>query len=256
MSAKIHKNYDRQILEESKNNLETRNKWGLGTIAVLILILIIIALLAWKYYYDGKQFRLNYIELEKKLQQQNEPTSLSYENISNDGKSILNEDVFKDLQKKLLEFENNNEFTEKGLSLILLAEKLNTNTTYLSQYINDIKEINFNKYISNLRINYITRLMYEDPYYLRLKIQSLADACGISSRQNFSDLFQEINGIRPTDFIKQRKKSWKSREIVPYLYLHRDKNLPRFVTIFESQKFLCIFRIFINPFLYKFGVVF
>ena len=48
--------------------------------------------------------------------------------------------------------------------------------------------------------------MYEDPYYLRLKIQSLADACGISSRQNFSDLFQEINGIRPTDFIKQRKK--------------------------------------------------
>jgi len=206
LSAKIHKNYDRQILEESKNNLETRNKWGLGTIAVLILILIIIALLAWKYYYDGKQFRLNYIELEKKLQQQNEPTSLSYENISNDGKSILNEDVFKDLQKKLLEFENNNEFTEKGLSLILLAEKLNTNTTYLSQYINDIKEINFNKYISNLRINYITRLMYEDPYYLRLKIQSLADACGISSRQNFSDLFQEINGIRPTDFIKQRKK--------------------------------------------------
>ena len=48
--------------------------------------------------------------------------------------------------------------------------------------------------------------MYDNSYYLQLKIQGLADECGISSRQNFSDLFQEINGIRPTDFIKQRKK--------------------------------------------------
>ncbi|WP_228373937.1 helix-turn-helix domain-containing protein [Epilithonimonas tenax] len=82
---------------------------------------------------------------------------------------------------------------------------LHTNKYYLSQYINDVKGINFSKYLSTLRINYITRLMYENPYYLQIKVQGLADECGIASRQNFSDLFQEINGIRPTDFIKQRK---------------------------------------------------
>ena len=47
-------------------------------------------------------------------------------------------------------------------------------------------------------------------HYLQLKVQGLADECGIGSRQNFSDLFQEINGIRPTDFVKQ-KKSWKRK---------------------------------------------
>lgn len=35
-----------------------------------------------------------------------------------------------------------------------------------------------------------------------MKLQRLADGCGIDYRQNFSDLFQEINSIHPTDFIK------------------------------------------------------
>ncbi len=205
LSAKIHKDYDRQILEESKKKLEASNKWGLGTIIILISILAIVALLAWKYYKNAQQIKIRYHEIETKLQQHNELTLLSYENISTYGKSILSNDIFIDLQNKIKEFENSKEFNQKGLSLALLAEKLNTNTSYLSQFINDTKEMNFNKYLSTLRINYITKLIYDDPKYLRLKIQGLANECGISSRQNFSDLFQEINGIRPTDFIKQRK---------------------------------------------------
>lgn len=206
LSEKIHKDYDKKILEESKTKLETRNKWGFGTILILISILVIVALLAWKYYKNGKQIKLKYNELENKLQQQNKPISLSYESISSYGKSVLSEDVFSDLQNKLREFETTEGYKESGLTIDKLANTFHTNKSYLSQYINDVKGMNFSKYISTLRINYITRLIYEDPYYLQLKIQGLASECGISSRQNFSDLFQEINGIRPTDFIKQRKK--------------------------------------------------
>ncbi len=213
LSAKIHKDYDTQILKESKNNLETRNKWGLGTILMLISIVILLALMSWKYYKNGKQIKLKYHELEKKLQHQTKSTSLPYETISSSGKSVLNEDVYRDLRYKLNKFESNFEFIEKGMSLSLLAEKLGTNTSYLSQYINDTKEMNFNKYLSTLRINHITQLMYNDPYYLKLSTQGLADECGIASRQNFSDLFREINGIRPTDFIKQRKKELEEDNI-------------------------------------------
>lgn len=206
LSAKIHKDYDKQILEESKTKLEARNKWGFRTIMILISILVIVTFLAWKFYKNGKQIKLQYFELENKLKQQNKPTSLLYENISIYGKSILSEDVFIDLQNKLKQFETSEGFKENGLTIDKLANVLQTNKSYLSLYINDVKEMNFSKYISTLRINYITRLMYDNSYYLQLKIQGLADECGISSRQNFSDLFQEINGIRPTDFIKQRKK--------------------------------------------------
>lgn len=212
LSAKIHNDYDKQILEESKTRLETRNKWGFGTIMILISILVMVALLARKFYKNGKQIKLKYLELENNLKQQNKPASLSYESISSYTKSVLSEDVFNDLQNKLKEFEISYRFKENGLTIDRLANILNTNKYYLSQYINDVKGVNFSKYLSTLRINYITKLMYEDPYYLQLKVQGLADECGIGSRQNFSDLFQEINGIRPIDFVKQRKKELEEKE--------------------------------------------
>lgn len=207
LSEKIHKDYDREILEESKIRLEARNKWEFGTIFMLISILLVISFLAWKYYKNMEQIKLAYHDLEKRLQQQKKPVSFSsVENTSTYGKFIFNEKIFEDLQNKLNEFESNGDFNESGLTIEKLAATFNTNKSYLSQYINDVKYVNFSKYLSTLRINYITRLMYAYPYYLQLKVQALANECGIGSRQNFSDLFQEINGIRPKDFIKQRKK--------------------------------------------------
>lgn len=213
LSAKIHKDYDKQILEESKTKLEARNKLSIGTIILLISILILLAILAWRFYNNAQSIKLKYHELEKKLQQQTKPVLPSYENITNYGKSVLSEDIFMDLQNKLKEFEATGNFKENGLTIDQLATTFRTNKSYLSQYINDVKGMNFSKYLSTLRINYITKLMYENPQYLRLKIQGLANECGISSRQNFSDLFLEINNIRPTDFIKQRRKELEEGKI-------------------------------------------
>jgi len=213
LSAKIHKDYDKQILEESKTKLEARNKLNVGTIILLISILILLTILAWRFYNNAQSIKVKYHELEKKLQQQASPTLPSYENITNYGKSVLSEDVFIDLQNKLKDFEATGNFKENGLTIEQLANTFRTNKSYLSQYINDVKGMNFSKYLSTLRINYITKLMYENPQYLRLKVQGLANECGISSRQNFSDLFLEINNIRPTDFIKQRKKELEEGNI-------------------------------------------
>lgn len=102
-------------------------------------------------------------------------------------------------------FEQNNGFIEKGLTLNILAKKLETNSTYLSQVINEKRNQNFTRYLNELRINYITKLIYHNKKYLNYTIEALADECGIAYRQNFSDLFQEFNGMRPKDFIKQRK---------------------------------------------------
>ncbi len=107
---------------------------------------------------------------------------------------------------KLKKFEEKKQFTQKGLTIQKLAVQLETNSNYLSQVINDEKGMNFNKYLGDLRIRYITQLLFEKNIYLNYTIDTLAKECGIASRQNFSDLFFEINGIRPTDFIRKRKK--------------------------------------------------
>jgi len=118
----------------------------------------------------------------------------------------LNEGKVEELLQKLKAFEDKKEFTQKGLTISKLAAQLGTNSNYLSQVINEYKKMNFNKYLSELRINYITNLLFEDKKYLKYNIETLARECGIASRQNFSDLFYEINGIRPTDFVKKRKE--------------------------------------------------
>lgn len=66
--------------------------------------------------------------------------------------------------------------------------------------------MNFNKYMAELRINYITNLLNTNTKYLNYTIEALAEECGIAARQNFSNLFFDINGIRPTDYIRNRKK--------------------------------------------------
>lgn len=207
LSSKLHTGYDGQILTEAKNKSENQNKWGLLVIIILAVIVLLLSFGIWKYYQNKKLVELKYNELEKKLQRQNKTEeSTSYENISVQGKGLISADIFADLQQKLKDFENSLGFKESGLTIDRLANSFNTNKLYLSQYINDTEGSNFSKYLSALRINYITQLMHNDSKYLRLNIQGLADECGISSRTNFSNLFQEINGIRPTDFIRQRKK--------------------------------------------------
>ncbi len=210
LSAKIHKDYDTQILEDAKGKLERQNYWSLGAILLLIISVISLILIAWKLYKKESDIRKKYAELEERLQTHQSTPIFSYENIPQQSKALISKDVFSDLAEKLKEFEDSKKFKEKGITLPQLAETFQTNTTYLSQYINDVVGVNFNKYLSTLRINYITELMYNDSKVLGYSVQGLADECGISSRQNFSDLFLEINGIRPTDFIKQRKKELES----------------------------------------------
>ncbi|MDV3882836.1 AraC family transcriptional regulator [Elizabethkingia anophelis] len=208
LSSKIHREYDTQNLVDIQNKLENQNKWGLGMIILLCIIVSVLVYNVWKYYQNEKKIKTKYKKLEDNLQHhiEPEPSSVPYENISSQSKSTMSEEVYKDLQDKLEKFEKEKQFLEKGMTLNKLANIFETNSTYLSQFINETKSMNFSRYLDILRINYITQLMYENEKYLNYTIQSLSDECGIASRQNFSDLFQEINGLRPTEFIKKRKK--------------------------------------------------
>ncbi|WP_260255359.1 helix-turn-helix domain-containing protein [Elizabethkingia anophelis] len=208
LSSKIHREYDTQNLVDIQNKLENQNKWGLGMIILLCIIVSVLVYNVWKYYQNEKKIKTKYKKLEDNLQHHIEPgpSSVPYENISSQSKSTMSEEVYKDLQDKLEKFEKEKQFLEKGMTLNKLANIFETNSTYLSQFINETKSMNFSRYLGILRINYITQLMYENEKYLNYTIQSLSDECGIASRQNFSDLFQEINGLRPTEFIKKRKK--------------------------------------------------
>lgn len=208
LTSKIHKEYDTKTLTEEMERLErktSRSFWVniiIGVVAGTSLIAIII-----KHKRNEKLMQKNYEALEQVILSKDMLISsqIPAKHKEHERKSI--EEKLKDeILSKLTQFERNNEFVEAGLTIAILADKFDTNSKYLSQIINEEKGMNFSRYLNVLRIGYITDKLYKDRKFLTYKIETLAKDCGIASRSNFSKLFQQINGIRPTDFIKKRQK--------------------------------------------------
>lgn len=198
LSSKIHKNYDNKRLKVEKDRLKF---WSTSTIVVLVLIVLFLSFLLWKYY--KKKGTNNQKELDRKINMQQDSNLLNHSTTRFHPSSLLSAEVRLQIENNLVNFEINKDYRESNFTIEKLAKSFGTNKSYLSRYINETKGMEFNKYISILRINYITQLLVENPKYRNWKIQVLAEECGINTRQNFSDLFNEINGIRPAKFIKQ-----------------------------------------------------
>jgi len=211
LASFLHKNYDLKKLQNEKKQLTEVTFFGILIIFGLSVIAILLIILFLKKFRSERNIRVNYQILEQKiinnayaLSTQKEIPTEKQEKCGPDQKTV------EDIITKLKHFEDNYEFTEYGLTIHKLAHRFETNSAYLSQIINQAKGNNFNRYLGELRIKYITNKLYSDKVFLSYKIETLAKHCGIASRTNFSNLFQEINGMRPTDFIQKRQSDLKS----------------------------------------------
>lgn len=208
LASVVHKEYDTKTLREEKERLEKATSQGKWLISGLVFLAISLAIILVIKYRNEKRIKKNYKILEEKILEKNEESVVSNIDLQlkNEDKSGINDDTINDIVLKLENFENSYGFTESNLTVHKLATRFNTNHNYLSKVVNKYKGTTFTKYINELRINYITGKLYNDDSYLKYKTDTLAKKCGIASRTNFSNLFYEINKIRPNDFISQRKK--------------------------------------------------
>lgn len=209
LSSKLHKDYDRRTLIEQRDDMEKSSQRKIRFAKILIFSgTIVIGFLIVRYSKDRK-IKKQYDMLQKRI---SDGTYILTDIIQDETvedtsrKTSLTPEMSIEIREKLEKFELEKQFLKKGLTEKDVAVKLSTNSHYLSVYINEHKGMNFNKYIAELRINYITNLLNTNNMYLRFTIEALAKECGIASRQNFSNLFFDINGIRPTDYIKKRKQ--------------------------------------------------
>lgn len=201
VSQHYFNDYIKSNLTLEKEQLKKEVKFLNYQSVILIVFLTIIVIVAF----------LVYIKLKKKNELLNRKVEEYLEKLSQDSteeivvnKVVSDSDkaLFQDLADKIEEFEDNIEFINSDVSLDSLAKKLNTNRSTLSKYINTYKHKNFRKYINDLRINYIIKMIVSDKKYLNLTMDGLAEECGFNSRQKFSDAFLDTTSIRPKDFIK------------------------------------------------------
>ncbi|MBF0598327.1 helix-turn-helix domain-containing protein [Faecalibacter rhinopitheci] len=122
----------------------------------------------------------------------------------NDG--FIDDYIINDILIKLEELEKENYFLDLNTNLKSTSVCLKTNTNYLSYVINTKKGMNFPSYINKLRINYIIKEIIENKKIRNMSMDGIANCAGFKTRQNFSDTFLEVTGMRPSYFISNIDK--------------------------------------------------
>ncbi|WP_304343875.1 AraC family transcriptional regulator [Chryseobacterium koreense] len=211
LSGKLHREYDTRNLREEKHKLEKSNSVRKVSLIIISILLGVLSILLILYYRRERHITKKYRCLQEKLTAEFDKKPASFFDIPQ-RKSVLSPETNDELKFKIRDFEENRLFLTKGLTLAKLATDLGTNTHYLSTYINEEKEMHFNRYLAKLRIEFITHKMNTERKFLHYNFKALADECGITSRQSFSEFFFEINGIRPKDYIRKRKEELKANE--------------------------------------------
>ncbi|KGO78934.1 hypothetical protein Q763_16225, partial [Flavobacterium beibuense F44-8] len=168
----IHKEYDTAELVASKNNLEKTLKrntiisysiYGLSSIIILIITYMLIA-----NYKKQKRYKQKYEELiAKAKEREKQPEQAIQATKVNTDELDINKDIVFKILKGLETFEHKEEYLGIGLTQSLLAEELDTNTTYLSKVINHYKGKNFNSYLNELRVNHAVSLLKNSPTHRR-----------------------------------------------------------------------------------------
>ena len=104
------------------------------------------------------------------------------------------------------------------MSLANLAVELETNTKYLSEIINTYKDKNFNAYINELRIKYITHLLSTDSSYLQYKISYIAEIGGFTSHSAFTNIFKSVTGMSPNEYLQTLRNQALWSELKFFFY--------------------------------------
>ena len=110
------------------------------------------------------------------------------------------------LGRKLDKLMKEKYYLNEKLTIDGLAEKLDTNSKYLSQLINESQQKNFYTYINTFRVTEAQRLLNERQHQ-KYSIQGIALMAGFSSKSSFNEAFRRITGMTPSEYVEKNDKT-------------------------------------------------
>jgi len=218
INARIVKKFDLSKLKEEIEDLVAKAKrtkyiYYTGIVLLLFVILGLVLFNKKQQKKNKKRFSALMQQLEEKRQKENlqhkKETSNKTQTIVSDlGKkqpvTIDSKDA--EILKKLVEFEQKELFLSQESTLVEVAKKIQTNTTYLSKVINTHKEKSFTAYITDLRVDYAIERLSHDRKFRSFTIGAIAQEIGFKRSESFSKAFKVKTGLYPSYFIKELEK--------------------------------------------------
>ena len=209
-----HKKYADNIVASIQQRLVELTASNKAISVTASALIVVIGIGVWMYV--GKQ-RRNQLRFKALISQLRNDRLVNGERTSviahPKDRDLMPERTKQELLKKLERFESAQQFTDKNISIAVLAGKMKTNTKYLSYIINTYRHKDFNAYINELRIQYIMSKIQEDSRYLNYKISYLAEECGFATHSQFTTVFKNVTGLSPSSFMNYVRKNHNVEEL-------------------------------------------
>jgi AraC-like DNA-binding protein len=198
-------NYDLNIIkEESKNIIASKNYFKISLFGILILFAVVVY--SFYYYYKNqkeKHYRFLKIIQDLKESKTSEIGILQIDKTEPQPKQTLDEELIEKIALGLKKLELKETFLDPNFKLAFVAKKLNTNTAYLSQYFNQVKQKTFSEYTQELRIHYVLQKLKDAPYFRKYTLQTIAEEVGYKDANTLVRVFKKQTGLSPNYYIEK-----------------------------------------------------
>ncbi|MBQ0733902.1 helix-turn-helix domain-containing protein [Aquimarina celericrescens] len=209
LNERIIKDFDTKnlVLEKEKliSDLHQSNTFKSGSIISLFIGLIIVSTLLLLNYRKRQGYKRKFEELiSQKSIAINNPKGIKEKQVLT---NYLSEDIISAIESGLEKFESNKGYLNQNVSISSLAKSIDTNSKYLSVYINQYQQKKFTDYINDLRILDTIERLKTNHKFRKYTIKAISETVGFSNPISFSQAFYKKTGIKPSYFIKELENS-------------------------------------------------
>ena len=93
-------------------------------------------------------------------------------------------------------------FCQQDFTVARLAKLAESNTTYVSQAINERYATSFSTVLGNCRVREACRRMNDQQHYGHITIEGIASGVGFKSRTAFANAFKREVGLTPSEYLR------------------------------------------------------
>ncbi len=153
---------------------------------------------------EERQLRKDY---EKKLQQRDqllqEMAQERQEPLARYKKSNLNDEDKQQLITSIQDVMNDSQvICQQDFTLAKLAKLIGSNTSYVSQVINEKYDQSFSNLLGSYRVKEACRRMDDHENYGNMTIEAISESVGFRSRVTFLTVFKREIGMTPSEYLK------------------------------------------------------
>ena len=171
----------------------------------MLLVVLGSAILLWR-----KNRQLNsrnkslYEKNRQLLQIEHEAQELRKNNDEKYSRSNLSDDQRSALAMRIEEILSSADaICEQDFTLNKLAKLVDSNTTYVSQVINEKYGMAFSNVLAGFRIKEACRRMNDETdRYSQMTIEAIATGTGFKSRTTFINAFKRETGLKPSEYLR------------------------------------------------------